>query len=56
MNKQEILNNYKKEEDRLLIAKVLDKIEFSETKNKISNTDFLDLYEKNIVRKIISYN
>lgn len=29
MNKQEILKKYNKEEDRLLIAKVLDKMEFA---------------------------
>ncbi len=54
MNKQEILKDYKKEEDRLLIAKVLDKIEICKTKNKITNTDFLDLYQKNIVQKLLN--
>lgn len=52
MNKQEILNHYK-EEDRLLIAKIFDKIEIAEKKNKITNTDFLDLHQKNIVQKVI---
>lgn len=54
MNKQEILKKYKKEEDRLLIAKVLDKIKFSENKNKITNTDFLDMYQKNVVQKLLN--
>ena len=49
MNKQEILNYYK-EDDRLLIAKVFDKIEITEKRNKITNTDFLDLHQKNIVQ------
>lgn len=54
MNKQEILNKYTKEEDRLLIAKVLDKMEFAKLKNKITNTDFLDLYQKNLVQKLLN--
>ena len=31
-----------KEEDKLQIAKILDKIKFCQTRNKIENTDFLD--------------
>ncbi len=54
MNKQEILNKYKKEEDRLLVAKTLDKMEFAETKNKITNTDFLDMYQKNLLQKLLN--
>lgn len=54
MNKQEILKRYKKEEDRLLIAKVLDKLEFAESKNKITNTDFLDMYQKNLVQNLLN--
>lgn len=54
MNKQEILKKYTKEEDRLLIAKVLDKMEFAKSKNKITNTDFLDLYQKNLVQKLLN--
>jgi len=53
MNKQEILKNYKKEEDRLLVAKVLDKMELSKVRNKITNTDFLDMYQKNIIQKLL---
>ncbi len=54
MNKQEILKKYSKEEERLLIAKVLDKMEFAKSKNKITNTDFLDLYQKNLVQKLLN--
>lgn len=53
MNKQEILKRYIKEEDRLLIAKVLDKMEFAKSKNKITNTDFLDLYQRNLIQKLL---
>lgn len=38
-------------EERLLIAKLTDKIRESKTKNKIVNTEFLNMYQKNIVQK-----
>ena len=37
MNKQELLNDYKNQEDKLLLAQILDKLEFSKTRNKIEN-------------------
>ena len=54
MNKQEIFKKYTKENDKLLIAKVLDKMEFARLKNKITNTDFLDLYQKNLIKKLLN--
>ncbi len=54
MNKQEILKQYNKEDDRLLVAKILDKIEFAQTRNKITNTDFLDMYQNMLVHKILN--
>lgn len=54
MNKHEILKHYTKEEDRLLIAKVLDKLEFSQTRNKITNTDFLDGYQKKLIQQVLT--
>lgn len=53
MDKQLILNKYSKQEDKLLISKMLDKIELSKSKNKIENTDFLDLYQKHLLEKIL---
>lgn len=53
MNKQEILKEYKNEEDKLLIAQVLDKVEFSKTRNKIECTDFLNLHEQDIVNRLL---
>ncbi len=53
MNKQEILSRYLKEDDKILISKVLDKIEFVLNKNTIENTDFLDLYQKEIVKDVL---
>ena len=53
MDKQFILNRYSKPEDKLLISKMLDKIELSKSKNKIENTDFLDMYQKHLLEKIL---
>lgn len=53
MNKQLILNKYSKPEDKLLISKMLDKIELAKTKNKIQYTDFLDGYQKHLLEKIL---
>lgn len=55
MQKREILEKYKKEEERLLVARLLDKIEQSEKRNKIEYTDFLDEYQEKIVTKILIY-
>ena len=56
MNKQDILKEYKKQEDKICLSQVLDKIEFSKTREKIEHTDFLDMYQislvENFLRKI----
>lgn len=54
MYKTDILNKYKSDEDKLLVSKVLDKIKFAKTKNQISNTDFLDMYQKKISEDILN--
>lgn len=59
MNKTEILNEYKNEEERLLVAKILDKLEFTKSKNKIQYTDFFNLNEQETAIKLlkkIKYN
>ena len=53
MNKTEILNEYKNQEERILVAKILDKIEFTKTKNKIQATDFLNITEQEIALNIL---
>lgn len=53
MNKQEMLNDYKNQDDKLLLAKVLDRIAFSKSRNKIENTDFLNLAEQDLVNKFL---
>ena len=37
-------------EEKLLIAKLVDKIRICRTKNKIINTEFLTIYQKNIIQ------
>lgn len=49
MNKEEILKKVPKSEDRLIVAKVLDKLYLSEKTNKVTVTDFLDPRVQNIV-------
>ena len=46
----------KSEENKLLIAKVIDKFEFSKTKNKITYTDFLNMAEISVVKKYLKEN
>lgn len=46
----------KKEEDKLLIAKVKDKFQFCNSKNKITYTDFMQLNERSIVQKFLNEN
>lgn len=53
MNKQELLKQYSKEEDKFLVAKILDKIQFTSQKNQIQTTDFLDGYEQKIAQKVL---
>lgn len=50
INKKQFQND----EEKLLIAKVRDKINFCKTKNKIVNTDFLQISEIGITKKVLS--
>ncbi len=56
MDKQQLLKDYKKQEDKICLSQILDKIEFSRTREKIEYTDFLDMYQvalvENFLRKI----
>lgn len=47
------MQQYKNEEDKLLEAKILDKIKFTKTKNKIQYTDFLNLAEQELALNIM---
>lgn len=50
-----ILNKYKKEEEKLILSKILDKISFCETRNQIQVTDFLNLAQKELILKFLKY-
>lgn len=60
MDKQQLLKDYKKQEDKMCLSQVLDKIEFSKVRDKIEYTDFLDMYQvslvENFLRKIKMQN
>ena len=53
MQKVEILNEYKKQDDKILLSHILDKIEISKKKQEIQITDFLDMYQIVLVRNFL---
>ena len=53
MNKQELLKDYKKQDDKVCLSKVLDKIEFLNIHQKIEYTDFLDMYQISLVENFL---
>ena len=54
MEKQELLKKFAKQEEKLLISKVWDKLKFANMKNQIQTTYFLDSYEQNTVTKMLN--
>lgn len=54
MDKQDILEKYKKIEDKLLISKLFDKLDLCEKTGKVQTTDFLNELEQNIVSRVIN--
>lgn len=53
MNKQEMLKDYKKQDDKICLSQVLDKIESSKAREKIESTDFLDMYQVSLVQSFL---
>lgn len=53
MEKQKVLSDYKKQEDKILIAQILDKIEFSKQREKLEYTDFLDMYQISLIKSFM---
>lgn len=49
-----ILNKYKKAEEKLILSKIFDKINFCETRNQIQVTDFLDLAQQQLITKVLN--
>lgn len=54
MQRQEIIKQFSKEEDRFLVAKIIDKIQFVSSRNQVQYTDFLDGYEQKIAQKVLN--
>ncbi len=53
LTKQEILSKFTNEEDRLLISKLLDKIDFATKRNSVEYTDFLDMRQRQLIEKTL---
>lgn len=53
MNKQIELSKEQKNEDKILIAKILDKMKFAENRNKFECSDFLDLRQQQIIKEML---
>ena len=43
-------------EDKLIIAKLMDKINLCKTRNKVVNTEFLTIYQRDIIQKELNKN
>lgn len=53
MDKVKLVEDYKKQEDKMLLSQILDKIEMSERKGSVEVTDFLDMYQNALVEKFL---
>lgn len=54
MDKSKILEKYKREEDKLLVSKLFDKIALMEKTNKIQVTDFLSPIELQLLKDVLN--
>lgn len=54
MNKHNILLKISNPDDKLLVSKILDKIKFCQTRNKIISSNFLDIRQKNLIIKLLN--
>lgn len=54
MDKQLILEKYKKQEDKILVSRLFDKIEICKKTNKVTNLDFLTPAEAKILENVIN--
>lgn len=53
VNRQEVLSKMTNDDDRLLVSKLLDKIELSAKRNSVEYTDFLDMRQRQLLEKIL---
>lgn len=56
MDKQQLLRDYKKQEDKMCLAQIIDKIEMSRTRGKMECTDFLDMYQVSLAESFLKKN
>lgn len=54
MDKAKVFEKYKKEEERLIISKLFDKISLAEKQNKIQSTDFLSPFELKLLTNVLT--
>lgn len=54
MERSIVLEKYKKSDERLLVSKLLDKIDAVEKQNKVQNTQFLSPVELQILKKVLN--
>lgn len=55
MNKTDLLNKFSNTEDKYFVAKILDQLEMTNKRRKVTNTDFLDLHKKSIAIDVMNY-
>lgn len=53
MNRDALLRSFSRNEDRLLIARILDRYSLYEKSKSTTHSDFLDPYQRNIVKKAL---
>lgn len=53
MNNKELLNEYKKQDDKICLSQILDKIEFTNIRQSIQSSDFLDMYQISLVQNFL---
>ena len=53
MNKKQLLDEYKKQEDKILLSQILDNYESCKVKGKIDYTNFLDMYQSVLVKNFL---
>ena len=56
MDRTKNLSEYKKQEDKILLGQVLDKIDFVRQREKLENTDFLDMNQLSLVSNFLKKN
>lgn len=56
MKKEEMLKEYKRQEDKICLSQIVEKIEKVNERQQIQNTDFLDMYQISLVDGFLKKN